>query len=74
VNVGRRPTFGGDGLTVEAHLLDFTADLYGQCLRLFFEARLREERAFVDKDALVRQIHEDGSAALRVLEGGGDGV
>jgi len=74
VNVGRRPTFGGDALTVEAHLLDFEADLYGQSLRLFFQARLRDERTFADKGALVRQIHEDKSTAARILEGARDGV
>jgi riboflavin kinase / FMN adenylyltransferase len=74
VNVGRRPTFGGETLTVEAHLLAFEADLYGQSMRLFFEARLRDERAFGNREALVRQIHEDKRAASRILDGATDGL
>jgi riboflavin kinase/FMN adenylyltransferase len=75
VNVGRRPTFGGDALTVEAHLLGFEADLYGQSLRLLFEARLRDERAFPGREALVAQIREDRRQAAVLLEGGkGQGI
>jgi riboflavin kinase / FMN adenylyltransferase len=67
VNLGRRPTFGGRELTVEAHMLDFEADLYGQRLRVFFEARLRDEQAFPGKDALVAQIRADVAAARAIL-------
>jgi riboflavin kinase/FMN adenylyltransferase len=66
-NVGVRPTFGGgDVPTVEAHLLDFSADLYGRCLRLAFVQRLREERAFEGVEALRAQIATD-LAHARVL-------
>jgi riboflavin kinase/FMN adenylyltransferase len=68
VNVGSRPTFGGGPTTVEAHLLDFDADLYGESLRLLFHARLREERAFPSAPALVAQIESDIAEARRVLE------
>ena len=45
VNVGVRPTFEtGRGLLVEAHLIDFEGDLYGQALRIAFISRLRGER------------------------------
>jgi len=67
VNVGERPTFGGGGLTVEAHLLDFSGQLYGDQLRLAFEERLREERRFPGADALVRQIREDVAQARALL-------
>jgi riboflavin kinase/FMN adenylyltransferase len=67
VNVGRRPTFGGGRMTVEAHLLDYEADLYGRTLRIEFEQRLREERAFPGPDALVAQIRSDLGEARRVL-------
>jgi riboflavin kinase/FMN adenylyltransferase len=67
VNLGRRPTFGGGEPTVEAHLLDYDADLYRQRLRVSFEARLRDERAFAGKDALVAQIREDMAAARAFL-------
>jgi len=67
VNIGRRPTFGGGFTTVEAHLLDFEGDLYGRTLRLEFQERLREERAFPGADALVAQIRSDLIVARRVL-------
>jgi riboflavin kinase/FMN adenylyltransferase len=68
VNIGRRPTFGGVGTTVEAHLLSFEEDLYGRRLRLEFVQRLREEQAFPDAEALRDQIRRDIAAAGRVLE------
>jgi riboflavin kinase / FMN adenylyltransferase len=53
---------------VEAHLLDFSADLYGQPLRLTFVARLREERRFPGVDALRAQIASDVESARRSLD------
>ncbi|MBL8766785.1 MAG: riboflavin biosynthesis protein RibF [Planctomycetes bacterium] len=68
LNIGIRPTFGPDGdLTVEAHLLDFSGDLYGQTLEVRFVARLREEMRFASRDALVEQIRRDVDAARRLL-------
>jgi riboflavin kinase/FMN adenylyltransferase len=69
VNIGRRPTFGGGEVSVEAHLLGFTGDLYGQAMSLGFVSRLREERTFPGPDALVAQIREDIRAARDVLAG-----
>ena len=45
-NVGVNPTFGHNARTVEAHIFDFSADIYGQRLRVGFVARLRGERNF----------------------------
>jgi riboflavin kinase/FMN adenylyltransferase len=67
VNVGRRPTFGGGVMTVEAHVLDYDGDLYGRTLRVEFEERLREERTFPGAEALVAQIRSDIGEARRVL-------
>lgn len=64
VNVGIRPTFEtGRGLLVEAYLLDFNGDLYGQTLRVAFIARLRGEKRFDGADDLVAQMHRDVEAA-----------
>jgi riboflavin kinase/FMN adenylyltransferase len=60
-NVGIRPTFD-EALprpVVEAHLLDWDGDLYDQTIGLAFVARLREERRFPNKEALVEQIQQD---------------
>lgn len=67
-NVGRRPTFGGGAVLLEAHLLDFGDDLYGRSLRVEFEARLRDEQRFPDGAALLRQIRADIESARRLLE------
>ena len=68
-NIGVRPTFEANPVPprVEAHLLDFDGDLYGQSLTLEFVARLRGERRFDSVNALVAQIREDVTAARKVL-------
>jgi len=60
LSVGTNPTFvAGGGLTVEAYLLDFDADLYGRRLRLQLIERLRDELRFESIDALTAQIAAD---------------
>ena len=58
-NVGVRPTINGGNVTVEAHLLDFDSDLYGQELRLEFINRIRPEVKFASLNALKTQIQAD---------------
>lgn len=69
-NVGVNPTFGNDRRTVESHIFDFSADLYGQRIRVSFVERLREERKFPSVDDLVRQIRADADHARRLLAAG----
>ncbi len=59
ISVGQKPTFGGTQTTVEAHLLDFSADLYGQSVELRFTDFLRDQAPFPNVDALVKQLHRD---------------
>jgi riboflavin kinase / FMN adenylyltransferase len=60
VSIGVRPTFEtGRGELIEAYLLDFDGDLYGQELCLEFVERLRGERRFDTAEALVEQMHRD---------------
>ena len=67
VNVGVRPTFdSGRGLLVEAYLLDFHGDLYGETLRIAFLERLRGERRFESVDALVAQMRHDVERAREI--------
>lgn len=66
-NIGVRPTFDGLRRTVEAHLLEWSGDLYGQVVRLTFEQRLRGEQKFSGIDALVAQIRRDADAARQFL-------
>lgn len=67
VNVGNRPTFDGESVTVEAHLLDFYGNIYGWEVVLEFRNRLRCERRFSSVEALVAQIRRDIEAARNVL-------
>lgn len=68
VNVGIRPTFDdATGTTIEAHVLDFDGDLYGREVQVSFVQRLREERRFVDVDALRKQIEADRRLAVRLF-------
>ncbi len=67
-SIGYRPTFGGDRLTVEAHLLGFDGDLYGERVRLAFLHRLREERWYPDEAALIAQMRLDVAETRRLLE------
>src|SRR3954452_6904882 len=60
VNVGVRPTFDtGRGLLVEAYLLDFEGDLYGETLRIAFLERMRGEKRFESASDLVAQMRRD---------------
>jgi riboflavin kinase/FMN adenylyltransferase len=70
VNVGFRPTFNSTEpkLTIEAHLLDFSGDLYGSTVTLEFIARLRSEMKFSGIEALVAQIKSDIETARPILE------
>ncbi|HET8673860.1 MAG TPA: bifunctional riboflavin kinase/FAD synthetase [Thermoleophilaceae bacterium] len=64
VNVGVRPTFvTGRGLLIEAYLIDFEGDLYGQTLRVAFAERLRGEKRFESVDELVEQMGRDAERA-----------
>lgn len=68
-NVGVRPTFGDGRNTVEVHVLGEPGDLYGSTLRVAFVAKLRDERPFGSRDALIGQIRRDCEDARRVLAG-----
>ena len=66
-NIGHRPTFAGDDVTLEVHLFDFRGDLYGRRLRVAFVEFLRGERKFDGPEELTAQIAEDSLRARRVL-------
>ena len=69
VSLGRRPTFYADQAAslLEAHLLDFTGDLYGEEARVRFVARLRGEERYETVEALVEQMAQDCRAAREAL-------
>ena len=66
VHIGARPTFGREALSIEVHLLDYDADLYGRELEVYFLERLRGPQEFPDAGALTAQIQRDVDAARTV--------
>jgi riboflavin kinase / FMN adenylyltransferase len=70
-NVGVNPTFGGQDLRVETHLLDYDGDLYGLSVGVDFRHRLRDEQRFDGVDALVAQIRADAERARELLDASG---
>ena len=69
VNVGVRPTFdSGRGLLVEAHLIGFDGDLYGQQLRIAFLERMHGEKRFDSVEALVEQMQRDLVQAREIAD------
>jgi riboflavin kinase/FMN adenylyltransferase len=69
MNIGVRPTFNETSLEHEAHLFDFSGELYGEVLEVAFIERLRDEKAFSDAAVLAAQIKADEQAARRILSG-----
>ena len=68
VNIGRRPTFAGQGITVEAHIFDFAGDLYGRTLRVALVDHIRPEMKFDGIDSIRRQIAADCTRARAILD------
>lgn len=69
INLGRRPTFyeHADASLLEAHIIDFAGDLYGEAARVEFVQLLRSEMRFDGVDALVAQLGHDVATARQVL-------
>jgi riboflavin kinase/FMN adenylyltransferase len=66
-NVGVRPTHGAGDVRAEAHVLDFSGDLYGRAIRVHLVTRLRDERRFSGLDELRAQLDQDKRDGERVL-------
>lgn len=62
-NIGFNPTFDGKHLTIETHIIDFTGDLYGKDIILYFHKRLRTEIKFTSVYDLKNQIQTDINGA-----------
>jgi riboflavin kinase/FMN adenylyltransferase len=66
-NIGYSPTFDDHIFTVEAHILDFKKDIYGEKIMVNFVQRLRDEIKFNGIDELVEQIDRDITLAREIL-------
>jgi riboflavin kinase/FMN adenylyltransferase len=67
-SLGTRPTIGGTEALLEAHVFDFSADLYGREIEVEFAAKIRDEECFATLEALTAQMHRDAEAARRILQ------
>jgi len=70
-NIGRRPTFGGNGCTVETYILNYHGDLYGCQLKIDVIERLRGEKQFDTVEELKKQIAEDIKQGRAILDSRG---
>jgi riboflavin kinase/FMN adenylyltransferase len=68
-NIGLNPTFTPERQipSLEAYLLDFDRDIYGEVMTLEFIARLRDEIRYTTVEALIDQIHDDVKQTRKVL-------
>ncbi len=66
-NVGSNPTVGGQKVSVETHLIDFSGDLYGERMQVFFIERLRAEEMLESLEALCARIAGDVQTARKML-------
>ena len=69
ISLGRRPTFyeTADASLLEAHVLDFSGDLYDERVAVRFVARLRGEERFDTVEDLIEQMQRDCEDARRIL-------
>jgi riboflavin kinase / FMN adenylyltransferase len=65
--VGTNPTFSGRTRTVEAFVLDASADLYGQHVAVDFVARIRGQEKFAKVEDLVTAMGTDTDRARTIL-------
>ena len=70
ISVGTKPTFGPHPIVIEAHLMDFQGEIYGEAVEAEFVAWLRQERAFGDVSELVSAMEEDVRQARKALGSG----
>jgi riboflavin kinase/FMN adenylyltransferase len=66
-NIGKNPTFGNSDVSYEAHLLNFSGNLLGETIRIYFIDRIRNERLFSDVLSLEKQIRNDIESAKNLL-------
>ncbi len=67
LNIGFKPTFEtGHAFTIEVHILDFNKEIYNEPLTIFFKKRLRSEKRFDSKEALMAQLEIDKQQSLKL--------
>ncbi len=67
LNIGQRPTVGGENKTIEVHIFDFDQDIYGSEISIEFIERIREEKKFDSLDHLRGQLEDDQKRVQAIL-------
>lgn len=68
INIGIRPTLDTSKVTIEAHVFDFSEEIYGDIAILHFINRIRDEMRFANLDMLKTQLKADQKKALKLLK------
>ena len=68
MNIGSRPTFGGESQSLEVHIFHFEGDLYDKEIMVSFFHRIRSERKFPSSEALARQLEVDAQTVIEQFE------
>ncbi len=67
IYLGKKPTFEYSDYVIEAHLFDFSGELYGENLTLEFVKKIREDKKFQSVNKLIHQIEIDKENSLEIL-------
>lgn len=67
MSIGTRPTFNGNDLRLEAHIFDFSGDLYDQVIRVEMISYIRANQKFDNVEALIAQMDKDSAVAKAIL-------
>jgi riboflavin kinase/FMN adenylyltransferase len=64
MNIGTRPTFGEQTLSLEVHIFEFERDIYDKTIKVFFLNRIRDEQKFDSVERLIEQLKKDKKAIV----------
>lgn len=67
MNVGNKPTFNDDNITMEVHIFDFQSEIYGEEIEVHFLKRMRNQLKFNTVEELKNQLQEDKKNVLLYL-------
>lgn len=68
MNIGNRPTFEGDQLTLEVHIFSFNSEIYGKEIQIQFVDHIRDEQSFDGIEELKKQLKNDETTARDILK------
>jgi riboflavin kinase/FMN adenylyltransferase len=69
LNIGHNPTFGSNSTrTMEVNIFDFNQNIYQKNIRVYFKARIRDEKKFNSPEELVSQLNMDKDQALKIVK------